>query len=99
MARKEYVYVRRQWNDWRIAEVELIKIEGLKWSYFSGGVYARSPQPFVHGYVLCTDIIGDIAHSCLHGEGSHRIKICIVRKDNSSKIWQKILKIVGSKPI
>jgi hypothetical protein len=34
---------------------------------------------------------GDLAHSCQHGEGPHRIKICIVKKDNpNSRLWEKI---------
>jgi hypothetical protein len=95
---KQYVYVRRQWNDWRVAKVELEKIEGLHWDVISGGVNAPCPQPFVHGYVQCTDIIGEIPHSGMHGKCPHRIKVCVVKKYNDKKIWQKILEIVGPKP-
>jgi hypothetical protein len=98
MTKQERVFIRRQWNDYRTAEVELSRIEGLHWDIVSGGVRAPSPQPFVHGYVKCTDVIGDIAHSCSHGEAPHTIKVCIVKKDNDPKIWQKILSIVGPKP-
>ena len=98
MPKKKYVFIRRQWNDWRVAKVELNKIQNLHWDIISGGVHAVCPQPFVHGYVLCTDIIGEIAHSGMHGPCPHSIKVCIVKKDNNPKIWQEILKKVGPKP-
>lgn len=88
--------IRRQWNDWRLADVELDKISNLQWSSYSGGVNAPCPQPFVHGYVYCNEIDGEIAHSCMHGPGPHSIKVCLVKKDNP-KIWDKILEIVGPK--
>lgn len=92
------VYIRRQWNDWRTAEVEFSKIESLRWDVVSGGIHAPAPQPFVHGYVQCTDVRGEIAHSGLHGECPHRIKVCIVKKENEPEVWDKILNIVGPKP-
>ena len=97
MSEKEYVFIKRQWSDWRIGMVELSKIQGLRWSYMSGGVHASHHQPFVYGYVQCTDVIGDIAHSCVHGEGPHSIKVCIVKKGNE-KLWRRIISIVGPKP-
>ena len=94
----EYVFIRRQWNDWRIAKVKFNKIQGLHWDVISGGVNASCPQPFIHGYVQCTDVIGEIAHSGMHGECPHRIKVCILKKDNDTVILRKILAIVGPKP-
>jgi len=92
------VVVRRHWNDWQKGKVPSEKLDGLHWSRLSGGVQALAPQPFIHGYVLCSDIEGEIAHSCLHGEGSHRIKVCVVKKDNDKEIWCSMLDIVGPKP-
>jgi len=97
MSEKEYVNIRRQWNDWRVAKVELSKISGLHWDFISGGVGVPAPRPFVHGYVQCTDVIGNIPHSCIHGTAPHTMKVCIVKKDNDPQIWQKILSIVGQK--
>jgi hypothetical protein len=92
------VEVRRQWNDWKIARFQLSDIADLKWDNVSGGVRAPTPQPFVHGYVYCdASISGELAHSCRHGEGPHRIKICLTRKGNES-VWPKILEIVGQRP-
>ena len=98
MTDAQKIQIRRQWNDWRIAEVSFDKIEGLRWDKLSGGVRAPAPQPFIHGYVSCADVDGDLAHSCRHGEGPHNIKVCIVKKDNSTEIWKKLLSIVGPKP-
>jgi hypothetical protein len=92
------VKIRRQWNSWQIAEVDLEDLDGLRWSNMSGGVRARAPQFFVHGYTSCASISGDIAHSCAHGEGPHSIKVCIVKKDQSADVWRKILAIAGPKP-
>jgi len=92
------IYIRRQWNDHRIASVSFENIGGLRWSDMSGGVHARAPQSFIHGYVSCDDIHGEIGHSCRHGHGPHNIKVCIVKKDNDPSTWDKLLKIVGPKP-
>jgi len=94
----QIVNIRRQWNDWRIAGVEFEKLSGLHWDIISGGVRAAAPQPFIYGYVFCNDVDEDIAHSCQHGTAPHSIKVCIVKKDNSPKVFNKILKIVGPKP-
>lgn len=90
--------IRRQWNDWRIAEVSFDNLFNLRWDTVSGGARTRAPQPFVHGYVNCDRISGDIAHSCAHGAGSHEIKVCVVKRDQSPEVWQKILSVVGPKP-
>ena len=93
------VYIRRQWNDWQKGKVYLDTLEGLKWDRISGGVQARAPQLFIHGYIWCNDIIeGEIAHTCSHGPPPHRIKVCVVMKDNSKETWAELLEIVGAKP-
>ena len=88
---QETVWVRRQWNDWRHARYTLDQIEGLHMDDLSGGLNARSPRPFLHGYVWCDGMIeGELAHSCSHGQGPHRIKVCVVKKDNSKTIYEKL---------
>ena len=78
------ITIRRQWNDWKTAKVSLRDLSGLHWDNESGGVRARSPQLFLHGYVFCTAILeGEISHSCRHGKPPHNIKVCIVKQDNS----------------
>jgi hypothetical protein len=88
------VSVRRQWNSWRSATCPLDKIEKLHWSNVSGGVNAFAPRDFLHGYILCTDVIdGELDHSCEHGAPPHRIKVCIVKTENK-KVWPQILAAV-----
>lgn len=91
------VTVRRQWNSWRRGGVALAKLSGLHWGTISGGVGSRAPQPFVFGYVACSEIDGKIDHSCAHGEGPHNIKVCLVKRDNQT-IWNKVLALAGPKP-
>ena len=92
------VEVRRQWNDSCVACYWLSDISNLRWSEYSGGVRARAPRPFVHGYVSCARAVdGSIVHSCRHGPPRHCIKICITKKGNE-QIWQRILRIVGPRP-
>lgn len=89
-----WVYIRRQWNDWRKARVRLKDLHNLRWDDVSGGVYARAPQPFIHGYVWCDRVHGELAHSCLHGEGPHWIKVCVVKRDNEPRVF-KILQLLA----
>jgi hypothetical protein len=49
------VKIRRQWNDWRVAEVDFSKLSDLRWDNQSGGVRAPSPQYFIHAFVGCND--------------------------------------------
>lgn len=92
------VSIRRQWNDHRVAETDFDNLDSFHWSAVSGGVFKKSPQPFIHAYVSCDQIDGEIAHSCIHGPCPHNIKVCIVKKDNSIQTLEKILEMAGPKP-
>jgi hypothetical protein len=93
------VRVRRQWNDWREANVPLSVIECLHWANKSGGVRAAAPQYFLHGYIWCDALEGaEFGHSCAHGRGPHRIKICITKKGNDPTTFYQLVKEVGPKP-
>ena len=50
------VHIRRQWNDWRVGSVPFDELDGLQWDDQSGRIQQRAPQPFIHGYVWCTDM-------------------------------------------
>ena len=92
------VRVRRDWNDHRIGTVKWSDLRGPRWDSISGGEQNSTPQPFIHGYVWCDIVQGDIAHSCAHGPGPHNIKVCLVKKDNSREVWNRLSAIVGPKP-
>ena len=51
------VQVRRQWNSWRTAVYDLNHVENLHWDNMSGGVNAKAPRRFLHGYVWCNEMI------------------------------------------
>lgn len=85
------VTVRRQWNDHATAEYRLCDIAGLHWDDTSGGVGRRAPRPFLHGYVMCDAMVsGGVSHSCRHGPPPHRIKVCVVKKDNTSAVLRAL---------
>jgi hypothetical protein len=70
------IWVRRQWDDYRIALYSLEDLSRVHWSLTSGGVQAPAPQPFLHGYVQCDEAIeGELPHSGRHGPCPHSIKI------------------------
>lgn len=86
------VYVRRQWNDFRIARVDIENLAGIHWDRISGGVRAPAPRPFLHGYIMCNEVHGTLAHSCEHGTGPHEIKVAVVKKDNEPLVYDEVLK-------
>jgi hypothetical protein len=92
MSQDVTVWVRRQWNDYRReVEVLLQNVQHLHWGRMSGGVYAPTPRPFIHGYIFCDQILrGEVAHSCSHGAGPHRIKVCLIKSSNKEN-WEEIL--------
>lgn len=95
----ELVSVRRQWNSWEIAQVYVGEVSNPLWDLVSGGVKESAPEAFIYGYIMCDAIVsGSVAHSCLHGTAPHSIKICILRKDNSPRIYNHFLDLVGAKP-
>lgn len=89
------VYVRRDWNDRRIGKVRWSDLENPRWDNVSGGTQIESRRPFVFAYVWCNKVQGDIAHSCLHGPAPHNVKVCIMKRDNSAKVWNRVSRMVG----
>jgi hypothetical protein len=90
------VRVRRHWNCRRIGDVRLGDIGDLHWARTSGGTGHRSPFVMMYGYVLCDRLVaGTLAHSCVHGDGPHRIKIVVVKKDNPKGIIAALMTPLG----
>lgn len=95
----DVVVVRRQWNDHREAVYPFKALAAPHWTQFSGGVRAPAPQPFIHGYVTCTEALaGEVAHSGLHGECPHHIKVCVVAKANTPAVMRRLREAAGPKP-
>lgn len=79
----DLLWVRRQWNNMWRAAYKLSDVDGFHWSEFSGGIQQRANRPYVHAYVWCDDAVeGEVAHSCRHGDGPHKIKVCVTAVDN-----------------
>jgi ribosomal protein S27AE len=95
VAEADRVYIRRQWNHWETAYASFDDLDGFRWDTFSGGYQEESPEPFIYGYIWCNNIIGEIGHSCCHGEGPHQIKVCIVEEDNSPEMFKQLLSFAG----
>ena len=92
------VHIRRDWNDHRIGMVRWSELRDPRWDNVSGGEQNHTPKPFIHGYVWCDKVNGDIAHSCIHGPPPHNIKVCLVKNDNTKAVWNRLLERAGPKP-
>jgi hypothetical protein len=89
------VYVRRDWNDRGMGRVRWADLHDPRWDIVSGGAQVENPLPLLHGYVWCDKVRGKIGHSCAHGPGPHNIKVCMLREDNSNRIWRRLLDLAG----
>jgi hypothetical protein len=92
------VSVRRHPNDWQTAIYRFSDIGGLHWDRVSGGVGRKTSHDTLFGYVMCDGAMsGEVAHSCRHGPGPHKIKVCIPKTCNKED-WKAIdaaLKVKG----
>jgi hypothetical protein len=70
------IFVQREWDGWRTAEVRLDDLEHVHWLRPSG-----APCDLVHGYISCARIAsGRIAHDCERSAGPHRLLVCVLKK-------------------
>lgn len=95
---RDEIFIKRQWGDYKIASVDFDDLEDLQWGRLAGGVNRMMPKYLIQAYVRCDLIKGEIAHSCLHKGYPHRIKVCVVKSDNDSKIQKKLTKLLGRQP-
>jgi len=89
------VYVRRDWKDRGLGRVRCSDLHAPRWDIMSGGTQVENPLPLLHGYVWCDKVRGQIGHSCAHGPGPHNIKVCMLREDNSGRIWRRLLALTA----
>ncbi len=84
------VWVRRQFDSHKHAAYRFSDMSGWHWSDVSGGTQKRANRQYLHAYVMCDAMIaGELSHSCAHGPGPHRIKVCVTKTDNK-KSWKDI---------
>ena len=89
------VYVRRDWDDRGLGRVRWPDLHDPRWDTMSGGAQVENPLPLIHAYVWCDMVRGRIGHSCAHGAGPHNIKVCMLREDNTRRVWGRLLALVG----
>lgn len=91
----EFVWVRRQINDWRLAKYRLEDVNGLHWDRVKPGPKAP-PQQLLTCQVSCEDAVeGELSHTGSHGPHPHEIKVHIVKKDNDPKIYARLVQQAG----
>ena len=89
------VYVRRDWDDRGLGRVRWPDLHDPRWDTMSGGAQVENLLPLIHAYVWCDKVRGRIGHSCAHGAGPHNIKVCMLREDNTRRVWGRLLALVG----
>ncbi|HIM61570.1 MAG TPA: hypothetical protein EYM73_05505 [Dehalococcoidia bacterium] len=89
------VYVRRDRDDRGLGRVRWSDLHDPRWDTMSGGAQVENPLPLIHAYVWCDKVRGRIGHSCAHGAGPHNIKVCMLREDNTRRVWGRLLALVG----
>ena len=95
MTARSPVYVRRDWNDHGVGRVSWSNLRAHRWDMMSGGTRVTNSLPLLHVYVWCDKVQGEIGHYCAHGPSPHNIKVCVLREDNSGRIWRSLLALVG----
>jgi hypothetical protein len=92
---EETVWVRHQWNGKVQAQYPLSALSELHWTDTCvgeiDGLARRSPHLMVHCYVFCNEsTAGGLAHTCGDGDPPHRIKVCVVAKDNPKALMNRL---------
>lgn len=91
----EFVWVRRQVTDWRLAKYRLEDVNRLHWDQVKTGP-KTPPQPMLTAQVSCEDAIeGELSHTGSHGPHPHEIKVHIVKKDNDPAIYARLAQGTG----
>ena len=89
----DLVTVCRHWRDTQKAQVHIDKLTSLRFDSVAGGAGVMAPRLFLHGCILCTDLVsGEIAHSGRRGPPPHEIIVCITKRDNKAEIYKRLFK-------
>ena len=93
-----HVKVRRHPSDWQIATYCFSDVQGYSWGKISGGNQKRTSNWTLFAHVTCTKMIaGQVAHSGIHGNCPHNIKVTITKKDNPAS-YSYLKALAGQKP-
>jgi hypothetical protein len=98
-AKGNSVWVRRQWNDHRIARYSLENVRNPHWSDISGGICAKTGRSLLHVRVMCDAMEeGELAHSHTHEDEPHEIKVCVLKTDNDPEVYAALSEQAGPRP-
>lgn len=82
------IRVYDQWNGWHSAEIRIEDFTGVHWFQPPG-----APHRMLHGFILCTNLVtGNIPHDCDGGPGSHRLTVCVLKKQTASTAFAELVR-------
>jgi hypothetical protein len=80
------IFVQREWDGWRTAEVRLGDLEHIHWFQPS-----EAPCALVHGYIWCASITaGNIPHICEPSAGPHRLLVCVLKRHSLPSVYAEL---------
>src|SRR5688572_11568861 len=80
------IFVRREWDGWRTAEVRLGDLQNIHWFQPRG-----APRALVHGYISCASITaGSIPHNCELSGRPHRLLVCVLKRHSPPSVYAEI---------
>jgi hypothetical protein len=86
-----HLRVKRHSSDWQEASYAFEAVQEPHWSQLSGGVQRPFPREMICAYVVCNQAhAGEVAHSGLHGECPHRIKVCVTKRGSSPQAYAEL---------
>jgi hypothetical protein len=89
------VWVQREWDGWRTAQVRLGDLQNIHWFQPS-----RAPRPLLHGYVSCASMTaGGTPHPCECTDGSHTLLVCVLKSHHVPSAYAEIARRAGEQPI
>jgi hypothetical protein len=85
------VVVQQDWKGWRKAMVPLSALRDVHWLQPAG-----APQPLIHGYISCRDILsGEVTHECSDDE-PHILLVCVIRSHIAPGVFERLSRQAGS---
>ena len=98
MTDEQFVWVRRQAKDWRLAKYRLADVSNVQWDPSSGSK-STGNQPLLNGQVSCDALLeGELSHAGSYGPCPHTIKVHIVKKENDPKVFSRLAELAGPPP-
>jgi hypothetical protein len=83
------IFVQREWDGWRTAEVRVGDLQSIHWFQPSG-----APRALVHGYISCASIVaGTIPHNCERSAGPHRLLVCVLKRHSPPSVYAEMARV------